>query len=148
MFLGFAVWTYVCIPCCWFNSGYSSSSIFRRHWYFSERFLGSWQGFVVTGLCLPRRIVLHTHHARMFSSLIEFCISHLKCFFYLHGSACPFLITLLCVSILATLLRVSILATLLRVIACDSIRFFFTHNLPPLNPQGSLDSIISHIGLS
>ena len=62
---------------------------------------------------------------RMLSALIEFCISHLKCFSYLHGSACPVLITLLCVSILATLFRVSILATLLRVIACDSIRFSF-----------------------
>ena len=73
------------------------------------------------------------------SSLFDFCISHLKCSFYLHGSACL---------VLVTLFRVSILATLLRVIACDSIRFFFSHNLPPLNPQGSLDSIISHIGLS
>ena len=89
----------------------------------------------------------HSSCAHAFS-LFEFCVSHLKCSFYLHGSACPCLITLLCVSILATLFRVSILDTLLRVIACDSIRFFFSHNLPPLNPQGSLDSIISHIGLS
>ena len=35
-------------------------------------------GFVVTVLCLSRRTVLHTLHARMFSALIEFCTSHLK----------------------------------------------------------------------
>ena len=37
----------------------------------------------MTGLCLSRRTVLHTHHARMLPALVEFCISHLKCFFYL-----------------------------------------------------------------
>ena len=35
-------------------------------------------GFVMTVLCLSRRTVLHTLHARMFSALFEFCTSHLK----------------------------------------------------------------------
>ena len=39
---------------------------------------------MVTGLCLSRCTVLHNHHARIYSALIEFCISHLKCFLFAH----------------------------------------------------------------
>ena len=42
------------------------------------KFSGFVAGFVVTVLCLSRRTVLHTLHARILSALIEFCTSHLK----------------------------------------------------------------------
>ena len=80
------------------------------------------RGFWDRGRVCGDRSVFVTSHRPAHSScahafsLFEFCISHLKCSFYLHGSACL---------VLVTLFRVSILATLLRVIACDSIRFFF-----------------------
>ena len=67
-------------------------------------------------VCGDRSVFVTSHrpahsscaHAFSLDRILHFAF---EVFFYLHGSACPVLITLLCVSIFATLLRVSILAT-------------------------------------
>ena len=96
-------------------------------------------GFVVTGLCLSRRTVLHTHLARMCSAWIEFCISHLKCFLF----------AWLCVSIFDYAApRVYFGYALTQLLLLEFGQVLVYSHLASSGPQGSEDSIHSRIGLS
>ena len=95
-------------------------------------------GFVVTVLCLSRRTVLHTCH-RAHVQLDQTLLSHLKCFLF----AWP------CVSIsdYAVTRIYSGYALTGYCLQFDQV-FLSVSHLPPLVPQGPLDSFISHTGLS